>query len=551
LADEHSNRIDEDGGASAAPAGHGHQIDDDPVFRALIEANPWAREVNRSENSPVFCDMRRQASMARYEKGRTAWNEWAEIMLALKRDLEERRLWAFRNTQYRGIDREPHPDSFRAENELTRLWLMLAQVYFTGKFGSDPVDRFKSGSDSFVRFQFPGMVFFYRVDFESQANFTGASFARDVFFKYTTFGSRVDFGSARFSGAAVFHEAKFKAPEDAFKDSAYFSEVEFCRDAYFSHTEFDKPAHFDHCTFRGLADFTAAKFRKECSFSQATFCGIAKIGGASFEGDVDFAGAVFERLADFSWSAFRRDARFSAIQSKSGFSLAGTSFDHLPNFIQSDFKQAPQFDGARFQAPKSVARISSLKSLFGLGGRTFYGDPEDPSLFRALKRLAVQGHDHLREAEFHAGEMKARRGTSDKPFGPNAGAYWFGLLYQATSNFGRSLVRPVAWLAGLLPAFAGLYWALATESEARCSAVTAAAYLSFRKGIALTSLEANEKLKQAYACLYGTSSASPGQATVVPVIPNLVEALTVLQTILSGVLLFLFALALRNHFRIR
>jgi hypothetical protein len=86
-----------------------------------------------------------------------------------------------------------------------------------------------------------------------------------------------------------------------------------------------------------------------------------------------------------------------------------------------------------------------------------------PARFRALKRLAIQGHDTERELEFHARELQAQRFTEDwpVPFRLFKGKRWlpiaflhvrawagffrflFGILYAFFSDYGRSLARPL------------------------------------------------------------------------------------------------------------
>jgi hypothetical protein len=64
-----------------------------------------------------------------------------------------------------------------------------------------------------------------------------------------------------------------------------------------------------------------------------------------------------------------------------------------------------------------------------------------------------------------------------------------------------------------------------------------------------------EKLNQIYACLYGIHgtccSGAPLPEKFTPVIPDVVDFIGIGQLLLSLVLIFLFLLALRNHFRIR
>jgi hypothetical protein len=67
-------------------------------------------------------------------------------------------------------------------------------------------------------------------------------------------------------------------------------------------------------------------------------------------------------------------------------------------------------------------------------------------------------------------------------------------------------------------------------------------------------LDGAGKDTQIYACLYGLTEgfgSAHGVKDLVPALPDWVAMYGFLQTAFSAALLFLFLLALRNHFRIR
>jgi hypothetical protein len=84
---------------------------------------------------------------------------------------------------------------------------------------------------------------------------------------------------------------------------------------------------------------------------------------------------------------------------------------------------------------------------------------------------------------------------------------------------------------------------------------SAAFGLSIRKAMPFAGVASAEKLNQIYACLYGIHgtccSGAPLPEKFTPVIPDVVDFIGIGQLLLSLVLIFLFLLALRNHFRIR
>jgi hypothetical protein len=95
--------------------------------------------------------------------------------------------------------------------------------------------------------------------------------------------------------------------------------------------------------------------------------------------------------------------------------------------------------------------------LKGVRRRIISADHNVAARFRALKRLAIQGHDADREQEFFAREVQAARFAADwpwpKPFWRRQGwggvsRYWFGWLYELFGGLGRSVVSPfLCWVA--------------------------------------------------------------------------------------------------------
>ena len=278
------------------------------------------------------------------------------------------------------------------------------------------------------------------------------------------------------------------------------------------------------------------------------------------------------------------------MQGNSSFDLAGSSFAVLPKFIQAHFTEAPRLDNSRiekrrFKWPNLTrvdvyfkgdsdpsARWQALKTRVKA---YFEGDPDRTARWQALKRPAIQGHDHVSEQLFFKGELKSRRWSTDMPW---HATFWFGWFYQALSDFGRSLMRPLIWWGLGIIGFALIYlslnqdfegrrlaslgWAqeriisavgvasLNTSMEVECVAAPqgdplwAALDLSLRKGLVVPGVGSSEKLNQNYRCLYGV------EQEALPMIPYDVSILGLLQNLYSAALIFLFLLAVRNHFRI-
>jgi uncharacterized protein YjbI with pentapeptide repeats len=450
--------------------------------------------------------MNKAETLALFAQGKEAWNEWAERMLAERRALEEKGEWS-----------ESVP-----RNDATKAWFDAARADFTGHSFTEEAD--------FSGFGFPGEAGFGRANGKDEAG-------KDILV------------STRFEKDAWFREATFSG-------EAQFDEAMFSRDAFFPEATFSEEAWFREATFSGYAAFTKATFSGNAVFTKASFLGYAQFDKATFSQRAWFTLARFESYTKFSDTSFKNAANFVAMRGESFFSLSGVTFHEAPDFEQAHFAEAPRLDASRY--PDKAK-------------------PGETARWRALKRLAVQGHDHEREQFFFAQEIKSLRGATDWPLPHlqdrkivwrNSARYWMGLFYQWCSDFGRSVVRPVFWWSGLAT-FAALFyfaqhnrnddptspaglieWATKDSTPPRecvkgeaSSRVASAIFLAFHKG-SVAGLGGSDKLAQTYACLYGEERGAP-------LIPDVVAYAGMAQTLLSAPLIFLFLLAVRNHFRIK
>ena len=213
--------------------------------------------------------------------------------------------------------------------------------------------------------------------------------------------------------------------------------------------------------------------------------------------------------------------------------MMGAEFTIVPAFSQADFKQAPDLDDVKFPLP----------------GFWRKGLPRLIPLYRALRRMAIQGSDYEREQMAFKGELRSRRWTTDKWW--HLGT-WFGLVYDLLADCGRSMVRPILLWVASVAAFAGLYlWAADRAATAACGApFVKALFLSGRNALVLFSGGRDERIAQAYRCLYGGAGSTGG--TGAPQIPDSVSFLEAfVQVPLSAVLIFLLLLAIENRFKIK
>ena len=490
---------------------------------------------------------------ALFKQGKDVWNAWADDMLAERKRLEESGLWVSSSTQ----------------------WTLGATADFARRAMGTPV--------SFAEYVFPGDADFSGTRFSRDADFDGARFEGKAKFNGTRFERNTNFNSVRFVGNASFAGAIFDGAASLvaaeFSGGAEFSEAHFGKEGRFSFVKFNQFARFRWVRFNNDALFDEAEFRADASFQEVSFIGSAIYEEAVFKEQAVFLQATFEGFTTFAGTSFDGLSDFGALESKRAFSLAGVIFRQVPDFFQAGFAQAPRLDELTIKL--SNASSSPRRTVIG---SLFKADQQLEARWRALKRLAIQSHDNARELDFFAEELKARRELGGWK---QIGVLIVSFLYQWLSNYGRSIGLPLFWLLVTLAVFYGVYlsnhsafvekdqwgsvwtWEKLTSylddreipvdacevGSEDSNAANAAVALSWRNTIPLTGLGAPEKLNQVYRCLYGVedSAASPGfpESRLPPRIPDRIAFYSVLQTVISAVLIFLLLLAVRNHFRIK
>lgn len=453
---------------------------------------------------------------------------------------------------------------------------------------------------------------FNAVTFKGNTNFGKTAFKGYAQFQKTTFSGKANLHEAKFSGYALFHAATFTHAEfgkvtfssivefslATFADGGHFGKVTFSRDTAFENATFGGDAFFDNATFIGKAQFNGVTFKRNAEFNAATFKRNAGFGHATFEGLTAYDSATFHQKADFA-----------AVRSDRAFSLAGAMFHIVPDFIQAHFAEAPRLDNVTID-PRPLPLEAVIKDWKPESRwtqfrerllRRFKGEESAPACYRALKRLAIQGHDHERQMQFFAGEITSARYVTDWPlawrfWSGNAWAtvarYWFGWLYQVTSAFGRSLFRPLllwlvtialgtgyflsqnpdverrmaagdlattvrtswaAWRASQ-PCYAGLpgeegkhLSGLAEPVRRQTDAATEALHLAMRNAFIVLD-GGQDAAHRTFGCLYGVERYGDNPVAIVP---SNVTFASAIQKSISGILIFLFGLAIRNMLRMK
>ena len=258
---------------------------------------------------------------------------------------------------------------------------------------------------------------------ESRCEFSGYEFKN-----YTDFGGFVFPGDAWFGRLPTYIVGSERS------GSTFDTYCTFYRAIFFG------DARFDRVLFRKPAGFQYAKFLGDVGFDHASFSNSALFSSAEFHKETWFGMVAFSNYTHFADTTFDDVVSFKGISEDRSFVMTGARFKtFVPDFSQAKFNEAPDFDQVDFPIPDFWQKHRST----------------DIAKYRAIRRLAVQGHDHDNEGKAFKGEIRSKRGTEHRW---HDAAFWYGLAYDALSDFGRSMSRPLAiWFVSLL-AFAVVYF---------------------------------------------------------------------------------------------
>lgn len=461
---------------------------------------------------------------------------------------------------------------------------------------------------SFENAVFSNGAGFCEAGFSGLALFRRATFAGDSAFESAAFSGGANFVGATFAGIAGFHGAGFFGYANfnsaTISGDAYFGQAAFSGDAGFEGVIFSEGTRFDAAAFSRNALFCRARFSKDARFDAAVFSGSAVFDGSTFSGNARFDNARFERVATFSEdrslgepvenAVFKQDGSFrnavfehqvafsaQVAQPEGGFAGAfyGTRFADIADFSRSGPPRpgtTDRNDGARM----AVAFVEAFfeKTLILTDGsdqdaaRAFRdgtmkvvreipaGAAREELLdqleagCRTVKIAMGKARDEVREQRYYRFQLQARHARKDTHWSER----FFGRLYGLASDYGGSLGRPLMLLAGLAVVSGLFYWLWAAGLDLGVKA-DVAAMRTRQSGLGLHDLfEAFSyaAARSLLANIWLAPQTDPQSWSAVflnghgAVWGFAVRLASALQSILSGVLIFLFALAVRRRFQI-
>ena len=535
------------------------QLDGTSLSPKAVAKSQAMDKVKTNQYSSEGNLMDQEETLRLFKQGKEAWNQWAEKQLAEQKELEETGKWK--------IDA-----SGEAENEATKTWFENSYA----RFQCNNNGSYNIGSSSFESFIFPGSVSFLDFKFQYATSFQESTFKHKVKFIHSKFECKATFENTIFENEAIFKNATFHDKATfagaVFKNEALFDNAMFEKETTFHATTFHHPAYFQKCNFKEDVRFIDTKFLDYITFEHANFYKLCKFYQSTFSPEIDanFCNAIFHyntwfgecefhgntifaRLQSklnlvFRDTTFHQSANFDAIRAEHTFSLEKVTFKKdVPNFIQAHFEEAPRLDDITFG--KSVAPGSFWNSILSPIST------ETKARYQALKRLAIEAHDHENEQRFWAGELRSDRSlrTEDNQWKirPLFSAFWWGnIAYGAVSNYGRSIIRPLfTWIAlTILVAILHISTHTPTENN-NCNICRSALHVAVKTGSLGLIQDPSKRIifVRDYACLYGTQN----DKRQTPNIPGAILAAEGFQALFSAILIFLCLLGIRNNFKLK
>lgn len=313
------------------------------------------------------------------------------------------------------------------------------------------------------------------------------------------------------------------------------------------------------------ADFSGSTWAKEVGFDDARF-GVLVFENADFAGKAWFKDAVFDGLVSFARSRFQNTADFSGVVwsqdlSEQAGAFRETRFESFVDFRRANFRAFSAFDGAQF---KSEARFDQ---------DVLEGDDA------VQEALAHANNDHQREALEHG--FRALRKAAESVGNRRAEQVLFRyeLIARGSRTSTRQTEQILSWIYGMVsnygsssraPVFTAFFvWCFFTcvyVSLAKLSGAGVTQDLGFHWGRPHAAwVDAMALSARSMFNLFGiwnleVPTPEAGAATSVlferallhdnPSIALATRVISSIQSAVSGVLLFLIALAVRRRFQI-
>jgi uncharacterized protein YjbI with pentapeptide repeats len=414
-------------------------------------------------------------------------------------------------------------------------------------------------SASFKSAVFSALAQFNNTEFGAGANFQGAAFSAHAGFEGATFGDVASFGGTDRQALMETADERAKSLSSDYgqvvKDRAQLADSSAFHQASFSGASFTSEGpRYGHAFSQteGVKSRIAAGSREFARRIRALFYPPPDLMRQRFAG-ADFSNRSLKGHADFSRVRFDQPPDFQNVEPATSLDFAAARFSFgRPAWLVSRYWTTQTDTVTRLRRllkiMKDIEEADIEQSLFmlqrmaerGVTWRVWWDDVlHGWGIYHLISSRLKDG----KKAEFL--DLKRRRSFK------LARSVWVAIagigrplmltslvfLYRYSSNFGRSIVLPVGWFVLFLCGFAFL-----------CSSYTAA---GFRAEQVSDLIAFSVSVSFPISPLARRSFDDVGSRLFPDGIPTEVLAISVGQTIIESLLLFLVALALRNRFRVR
>jgi hypothetical protein len=430
-----------------------------------------------------------------------------------------------------------------------------------------------TGDVTFANCVFSDRLVFSGNELAGQLRFVRCTFVGDVILSELCFKSAVGFSKCLFNNNGALVPATLDATGCVFEKEFEFDPSHTAHTLNFERAQFRDGLRFAPGNFLARVNFSRAEFfansfMQSCWFSgglslaQSTLHSnaVLDLQSSKFETIMTAQGAKINGALSILAAHFSGEANFSLMHGEGILNLAGSVFSDVVLDI----------GGVSMVVPPSLERIAVPTA-----GELIEPPPNIVSRYRCLRLHSQRIGDHEAELAYFASQMRAARKFETSRWRL---AEFVDACYDVFSDYGRSYVRPLMlWSAAMLVCWAvyivashpfagrkvpiGSYVASVLGGDIRCGrgelVRLVSGHLAVKNGLLFIGWENSDRAKQSHACLFGMTVLeypAQGSETAIrsaePFIPIIVQLLALLQTIVSAVAIFLFFLALRNHFRI-
>lgn len=427
---------------------------------------------------------------------------------------------------------------YKSEKDETQAFLITKLLE-----GSDEWNKWRANNPS-QSIDFSGIDFsqhnlsFENCNFGSNANFMCTKFGEHTSFQSAIFGDNTNFVKANFGSNTSFLYAKFG-------DSTNFMDASFGSNTSFNDVVFGKLSVFKDVTFGCATEFIRASFDEDANFISSTFGVKTDFTHASFEftqfNEASFAGDTF-----FMHAKFRGYSSFDRMKLKSNFNIARAEFLEVPSFEGVENAKCIRLNHATFRLNSGLVQwtgkesvIRRLQSLRGVADIN-HATNEVRDLF-ILERQAERGilWAGWRENKLSISKLRQALQSTILLF-----------FYWLLADFGRSVFRPIFAFYGVNYGFYFLYQKL-YEGILFVNVKSALQDYTITNSIPFGRL-LNPAFEQSLKTLFEVATIDKSGTIISRYFDiSMTYQLTgIAQSIVSGVLIFLTALGIRNYFRI-